>query len=151
MQVLNRRRPVTPMDTVGSYGTTGQVLTSNGPNTPPSFQTSTSTKTLTNYTGTTTASAATVFDVTDSNGVGGATSVENTGANGLQYTFTATDMYSASGSLVGTLTAGQKFSFDHQNGSGVTGVTAPFQEIKLQIQDQVGGTHTTYSVYKMQW
>lgn len=151
MQNTNRRRPVTPMDTVGGYGAIGQVLTSNGPNAPPSFQAGL-VKTLTNYTGTSTNATVSVFDVTDANGVGGCSCIKNTGGvNNISVKFTYIDMFGAVGSTsLIVLTPGTYTAFDHQS-SPSTPPAAPYQEVKLTVIDSVGGSHSTYSAYKLQW
>jgi hypothetical protein len=103
--------------------------------------------TLTNYTGTTTAALATVFDVTNAKGLHGSFAITNTGgANNFNATLTGTDMF-------GTVTnfnvsgiapnAQVAYPFDVSNGFGVP----PLKELLFQIQDAVGGSHTTYNGY----
>lgn len=107
------------------------------------------TNTATEYTGTTTSAFVTVFDLTNVNGFHGSVSIKNTGgSNGLSYRWTMKDMFgsTSTGSTQG-LVAGNKVG--QALDATPTTVTAvqPYQEIKLEIEDQSAGSHTTYDIW----
>jgi hypothetical protein len=102
------------------------------------------------FTGTTTASLVTVFDKTNSNGLHGSFAVYNTGGtNGLSRTVTFKDMQANTGTSTVTLAANNTTSFALDSSSPISNAAckAPFQEVKLQVQDQTGGAHTTFVVW----
>jgi hypothetical protein len=102
----------------------------------------------TEYTGTTASAFATVFDLTSSRGLHGSVSIKNSGVNGLNYRWTVKDLYGTSGTgLTNGLAAGNKASQALDATPTGAGVGPPYQEVKLEIQDQSAGSHTTYDVW----
>jgi hypothetical protein len=67
----------------------------------------------------------------------------------IKYQITTIDMHGTStSSAVTTLTSGSKMWFPfHSVGGTVTAGTPPFSEVKLQVEDAVGGTHGNYDVF----
>jgi hypothetical protein len=169
MQFTAKRRPVTPMDTVGSYGTTGQLLMSNGGNAPPAFAATPGTagqvltsngpltaptyqalpedRTVTPYSGTTTAGYVTVFDLTDNNGLDGNFVLKNLdAANSLSMQVSWTDFFGNTDAGVSVLIHGTYNGVDFQ-ASSPNGLFAPFKEIKVQVQNGSGAC--AYQAYLM--
>jgi hypothetical protein len=136
-------------------GSSTQVLTSNGTGTQATYQAASSssvTNTATDASGTTTSSFATVFDISDSNGLHGSFMLKNTdGTNALKYQITVTDLFSTTVTgTIGTITHGQltTFSFDTSIPSGVTTAAPPYKEVKLEVEDALGGSHATYDCWR---
>jgi len=107
----------------------------------------------TEFTGTTTNAFVTVFDKVNSNGLHGTFSAKNTGSNGMTLRVVLTDMYgnnvTSSTSNIATSVTTWLMDMDSNTfvGSPVGGVFPPFKEIKLQIEDQISGSHTTYDIW----
>ena len=112
-----------------------------------------------NSPGTTTNSYATglVWDITNTGGLHGGFSIKNTGlTNSLTWQITYTDMFGTATTSTGQiLTPGSdgNGSFDLASiGAGGGSLTSegnyPIKEAKLEVQDTIGGSHTTYSVWR---
>jgi hypothetical protein len=84
-----------------------------------------------------------VFDKTNANGLHGSWYLKNTGANSLNYRYTTTAL-DGTVTVVGpvTLAAGAP-AYVAIEDTKVTPV--PVTEVKLEVEDQVAGTHTTYA------
>ncbi|MDE2097725.1 MAG: hypothetical protein KGL39_10790 [Patescibacteria group bacterium] len=109
-------------------------------------------KTLIPYFGNTASTSTTVFDVTDASGIGGEFSIKNTDAShSLDFTVTVKDFYGFSSNYTSTITPGVKAGQAFDDGTNFSNCYPPYQEIKLEVIDHVGGNHAAYSVYKMQF
>jgi hypothetical protein len=101
----------------------------------------------THYSGTTAAAFATVADITDTNGLHGVVNIRNSGiTNGAKFKLTFTDMYNNVTTQNVTLAPGIISAFDLD--ATVSGSSfPPFKEVKVEVQDNVSGSHTTYDTY----
>lgn len=106
---------------------------------------------LTSYSGTTTNAFVALFNLTNANGLHGICAIHNSGSsNSLSYRIAFTDAFGntgqASGTVGGTGYARLDFHVDALNTYSI-GVYPPFTEVKVEVEDTVGGSHTTYQAY----
>jgi hypothetical protein len=105
------------------------------------------TNTATEFTGTTVDSpGVVVFDSTNNAGIHGSVAIKNTGANSLTYKGTATDMYGTVSTQSAGLSGATPISFDFDSNTFI-GIP-PFKEIKLEVFSTVGGTPTTFDIWR---
>jgi hypothetical protein len=137
-----------------SPGTTGQILTSNGPSAYPTYQTKGAVSQLTTVTGDTVdAYGAAKHSSINSGGVHGTWGLQNTGgSNGLTYETTYTDIWGVTGTVEANLAFGA--TVDHgaienvtKNGlAWVAGApNLPITTFSIKIKSQTAGNPTSYS------